>query len=105
MVASNKLTELRIVTEATQSLLPGKDNGQEQMADRDWYWWLEKKPTEVAQFLRVEINVAREEQLRDRPLYTLVAFLSSDLKADAETEPERELVPGTPPKEADNARN
>ena len=48
-------------------------------------WWLESKPTEVEQFYRVEINVAQEETSRDTPLFTLVAFMSSDLRAQAES--------------------
>ena len=84
MVAANKLTGLRILTDARQSLLPGKDSGVDQMADRDWYWWLDKQTTEVAQFYRIEISVARTEEQREQPLYTLVAFLSADLRSEEE---------------------
>ena len=87
MVASNKLTELRILSKARQSLISGKDSGVAQMADREWYWWLETKATEVQQFSRVEIIVARDETLREQSLYTLVAFLSSDLRVEPEPEP------------------
>ena len=86
MVASNKLTELRILSKARQSLITGKDSGVAQMAEREWYWWLETQATEVQQFARVQIIVARDETLREQPLYTLVAFLSSDLRVEAEVE-------------------
>ena len=90
MVAANQLAALRIVSNANQSLTPGKDAGVEQMADRDWYWWLDKEPTAIAQFLRVEITVARTEELRDQALYTLVAFVSADLKSEPEVAVETE---------------
>ena len=86
MVASNKLTELRILSKARQSLITGKDSGVAQMAEREWYWWLETQATEVQQFARVQIIVARDETLREQPLYTLVAFLSSDLRIEPEVE-------------------
>jgi general secretion pathway protein I len=89
MVAANKLAETRIIIGSTRSLQAGKDSGQAQLADRDWYWWLETTTTEVAQFFRIEITVAAEEEQRDNPLYTLVAFMSSDLQVDLQG-----LVPG-----------
>jgi general secretion pathway protein I len=89
MVAANKLAETRIIIGSTRSLQAGKDSGQAQLADRDWYWWLETTTTEVEQFFRIEITVAAEEEQRDNPLYTLVAFMSSDLQVDLQG-----LVPG-----------
>ena len=99
MVASNKLTELRILSKARQNLPPGKGSGVAQMADREWYWWLETQVTEVQQFSRVEIIVARNETLREQPLYTLIAFLSSDLRF--EPEPESESAPESGPEVED----
>ena len=84
MVAANKLTEIRIVSRASQSLLRGKDSGVSPMADRDWYWWLDSQPTEVENFYRVEITVALDEEQREQPLHTLVAFLSADLRSEPE---------------------
>ena len=84
MVAANKLTEIRILSRATQSLLRGKDSGVSPMADRDWYWWLDSQPTEVENFYRVEITVALDEEQREQPLHTLVAFLSADLRSEPE---------------------
>lgn len=82
MVAANKLTEIRLLARARESLLEGKDSGVANMADRDWYWWVESQATQVAQFYRVEISVALQEEQQEQPLYTLSAFLSADLRAE-----------------------
>ncbi len=84
MVAANKLTEMRLLSRARQSVLKGRDSGISELADREWHWWLESRPTEVDQFYRLEIRVAASAEERERPLHTLVAFLSADLEADAE---------------------
>lgn len=84
MVAENKLAEMRLVISSTRNLSAGKDSGLASMADRDWYWWVETKTTEVEKFFRVDITVSLEEE--EQPLYTLSAFMSGDLEAgDAET--------------------
>ncbi|HDY83050.1 MAG: type II secretion system protein GspI [Gammaproteobacteria bacterium] len=93
MVAANKLSEVRILSEATGSLIRGKDGGVAQMADRQWYWWLDSQPTEVAEFYRVEVSVAAEQEQREQPLYTLVAFLSADLEFEPESAPKSGLKP------------
>ncbi len=84
MVAANKLAEMRLVIASTRVLTPGKDSGVAPMADREWYWWVETKPTEVEKFLRIEIRVALAEDQQAQPLYMLTAFMSSDLQTDAE---------------------
>lgn len=86
MVAANKLSEVRILSEATRSLLRGKDSGVAQMAGREWYWWLDSQPTEVTNFYRVEVAVAGASEQREQPLYTLVAFLSADLESEPEAD-------------------
>jgi general secretion pathway protein I len=85
MVAANKLAETRILSRARQSLLQGEDSGVAEMGDREWYWWMESKPTEMDQFYRLEISVSAEPDGRDRPLHTLVAFMSADLRTAAES--------------------
>jgi general secretion pathway protein I len=82
MVAANKLEELRILSHSGQSLLQGKDSGVSTMAGREWYWWLESQPTEANNFYRVEIDVGASEEEGETPLFTLIAFLSADLRAD-----------------------
>lgn len=84
MVAENKLAEIRLVIGSTRNLSAGKDSGLASMADRDWYWWVETKATEVEKFFRVDITVSLEEEQQEQPLYTLSAFMSGDLETDAE---------------------
>jgi len=81
LVAANKLTEVRLLAQAQQSLLRGRDSGVSEMGDRDWFWSIESAATEVPQFFRLEIDVAATEGELGTPLYTLVAFVSSDLEA------------------------
>lgn len=87
MVASNKLEELRIVSRARQSLLQGRDSGQSTMVDREWYWSLESQATPVQGFSRIKIEVAASEEDLDQPLFTLMAFMSSDLTPQVEAAP------------------
>ncbi len=84
MVAANKLAEMRLVIASTRVLTAGKANGVAIMADRDWYWWVETKPNseQFPQFFRIEIRVALAEEQQAQPLYTLTAFMSSDLQID-----------------------
>lgn len=84
MVAANKLAEIRLVVASTRVLTAGKDGGLATMADRDWHWWVETKPTEAERFFRIEIRVALEEDQQEQPLYTLTGFMSSDLEMDSE---------------------
>jgi general secretion pathway protein I len=83
MVAANKLAELRLLSRASQNLLRGQDSGVAPIAGREFNWWIDSQPTEATNFYRVEIAVAAGEEQREQPLFTLVAFLSSDLRADA----------------------
>lgn len=85
-VAANKLAEARILAYARQDLLKGRDSGVTRMGERDWYWWMESTVTDVPLFYRVEIDVAAEEGDAEQPLYTLIAFLPSDLKAELEVD-------------------
>jgi len=84
MVAANKLAELRLVIASTRNLQAGRSNGVETMVQRDWHWWVETVATPVANFFRIEIRVALDPEQRDQPLYTLTAFMSSDLEVDTE---------------------
>jgi general secretion pathway protein I len=88
MVAANKLTEIRILAEATRRLPVGKDSGVQEMAGRDWYWWQESKEMPDAPlFHRIEIKVAQNEGQVDEPLIVLAIFLSSDLAVDTLANP------------------
>lgn len=79
MVAANKLAELRIVTFSRQRLDPGKSTGIARLADREWYWALESRPTQAENFFEVEVTVATSEDSLDSPVYSLVTFMSSDI--------------------------
>ena len=94
LVAANKLAELRILSQASQSLLQGKDSGEASMADRDWYWWMDSQPTQAENFYRVQIDVAATAEQGEAPLYTLVAYFSSDLAPGPETGPQPETEAG-----------
>ncbi len=81
-VALNKLEEVRILARATGNLLRGRESGSAEMADREWYWWLESTPTQLPQFYRLEISVGLDEDSPDDTLHTLIAFFHTDLQAD-----------------------
>jgi len=91
MVAANKLAEMRLVIASTRVLTAGKDNGVTPMADREWHWWVETKPIDVSKMFRTEIRVGLSEEQQAQPLYTLMAFMSSDLQIEDPTSP---LGPG-----------
>ena len=80
MVASNKLTEMRLAIAARRELKKEKADGTLEFADREWFWRSVIEPTEVAKFFRLEVKVAAEEGEKAEPLYTLVAFMSSDVQ-------------------------
>ncbi|MAT94666.1 MAG: type II secretion system protein GspI [Halioglobus sp.] len=84
MVAANRLQETRLVVAATRTLAAGKSSGEEQMAGRDWYWWVDIAPAPggVDNFFRIDIDVAADPQRRDQPLYSLSAFLFGDLREE-----------------------
>ncbi len=99
MVAVNKLAEMRLVIASTRNLSPGKDSGETKFVDRDWYWWVETKATEVANFYRIELQVALSEERREQPLYMLSAFMFGDLTIDPEGLPSQSADPGPAPPE------
>jgi len=84
MVAANKLAEIRLIVGSTRNLQAGRSNGVETMVGRDWHWWVETVATPVEKFFRIEIRVALDPEREDQPLYTLTAFMTSDLEVDTE---------------------
>jgi general secretion pathway protein I len=84
LVAINKLTEIRILAKASGNLLNGNESGQAEMADRQWYWWVNSTATEVPEFYRLAISVGLDEEQPDKTLHTLVAYLSADLRSEEE---------------------
>jgi general secretion pathway protein I len=81
VVASNRLTELRLALRAGQRRLSGSLSGSESLAERDWYWRVRTIATEVPNFSRVEIEVRDREEDAAQPLYTLVAFLAAGVES------------------------
>ena len=79
-LAANKLVELRILSRASQGLPSGERSGVTTMAGREWYWWLNSKPTVSDNLLQFEIDVAATEAPEEAPLFTLLAYLSSDFQ-------------------------
>ncbi|MCB1705599.1 MAG: type II secretion system minor pseudopilin GspI [Halioglobus sp.] len=88
MVAVNKLTEMRLVVASTRNLKAGKDSGEKEFVDRDWYWWTETTATEAGKVFRVDISVALSEERREQPLFKLTASLFGDLAVDPDGLPE-----------------
>ncbi|MEP5324069.1 type II secretion system minor pseudopilin GspI, partial [Marinobacter alexandrii] len=85
LVAVNKMTEVRLVALAQRELSAGREVGSATLADREWFWTVESTPTEVPQFFRVMVSVGEQEDsaTAERGLYSLVAYLSADLRVDA----------------------
>jgi general secretion pathway protein I len=81
VVASNRLTELRLALRAGRRRLQGTLSGSETLAERDWFWQVRTIATEVPNFSRVEIEVRDRENEAAAPLYTLVAFLAAGVEA------------------------
>lgn len=73
-IAANRLGELKLVVAKGGGLPEGDLSGEARLAERDWYWWIEQQTTEVPGFMRVEVNVATQEDA-ETPLHTLTAFL------------------------------
>ncbi|MFT7286077.1 MAG: general secretion pathway protein I [Halieaceae bacterium] len=85
IVASNRLSELRLSMRAGRQTLRGRLKGNEEMAGRQWYWTVQSEATEVPNFSRVELTVSDSENEDAAALYTLVAFLTvPQVDADAE---------------------
>jgi general secretion pathway protein I len=76
IVASNRLTEVRLALRSGRQNLPTRLSGSEEMADRDWFWSVQSQATEVPDFSRVEVQVRGSEAADAASLYTLVAFLA-----------------------------
>jgi general secretion pathway protein I len=74
-VATNKMAEVRLQINRSGNFFRGERSGITDMADREWHYWMQSIPTEVPDFYRLEITVAREEELRDTPSYKLVGFV------------------------------
>lgn len=76
IVASNRMSELRLALSTGNRSLRGRLSGSEDMAGRSWFWSVQSEATEVPDFTRVEVQVRGDEE-DVLALYTLVAFLAT----------------------------
>jgi len=83
LVASNKLTEVRLLADARGQLLRGSESGEAHLAGRDWYWWLDSEGTDVPGFNRVTVRVGLAAEEDANSLFTLVGYLGDPGGADA----------------------
>lgn len=78
LVAGNKLTEVRLLAASRRQLLQGSETGSADMANREWFWWLESEQTPVPQFYRIEVRVGLRQGQPEAALISRVAYLSAD---------------------------
>lgn len=71
-VANNRLTQLQLSTQ-----WPPKNNakGEQDMADRTWYWQQKVTKTNDKELLSVEVSVALDEK-RAAPITSVVTFVA-----------------------------
>jgi general secretion pathway protein I len=78
IVAVNRLSELRLGRLGGRPLLRGSASGDEEMAERLWYWRIDSESTDFPDLYRVSIRVSDSEEAGVTPLYTLVSLLTGD---------------------------
>ena len=80
-VAMNQMTELQL--EQTYPSL-GKKSGEEEMANRTWYWSREVKTTPDEDIRRVEISVRLESDKDADPVTLVTGFFTKYVNRDNE---------------------
>lgn len=78
-VVENKWAEVQLLNSEKNFNLDGEQRGQYELAERTWYWRLEKEKTEVDGFFRYELSVSQAED-DDFPLQTQIFFLRGDVQ-------------------------
>ena len=78
-VVENKWAEVQLLNAEKNFNLDGEQRGQYELAERTWYWRLEKEKTEVDGFFRYELAVSQAED-DDFPLQTQIFFLRGDVQ-------------------------
>jgi general secretion pathway protein I len=74
-VAENELTRIRMQTQLVPDRkLPDRDSGVVQMVGEEWFWEMTTEATDIENFRRVEITVARSER-RGAILASLLGFI------------------------------
>ncbi|MFK7829225.1 MAG: type II secretion system minor pseudopilin GspI [Congregibacter sp.] len=83
MVASNRMSELRLLLGPGGRSLTGRLAGSEDLAGRTWYWSVQTQTTEVPNYSRVEVRVQALEEDDAPALATLVAYLAVGLNGES----------------------
>lgn len=83
LVASNRLSELRLGLRAGRPLPRGTVRGEEELMSRRWHWSLSATATDVPTFYRVEVRVRAAANADAPSLYRLVGFLAMDAEVGA----------------------
>ena len=78
-VATDRLSELRLVVAKQGALPEGELLGETRLAERDWYWWIDQQATEIPGFIRVDVKVSLEAE-RIQSLHTLTAFVTPGVR-------------------------
>jgi general secretion pathway protein I len=74
LVAQNRLAIYRLNSDLAGKRPPRREDGNELMAGRDWYWEAQTQPTEIEGYFRIDIRVGTERELLD-PRARLSAYL------------------------------
>ncbi len=74
LVAQNQLSLYRLNNLIAGKRPPRREDGNELMAGRDWFWEAETEPTEVEGYFRINIIVASTRDLAD-PQARVSAYL------------------------------
>lgn len=74
LVAQNQLSLYRLNNLLAGKRPPRREDGNELMAGRDWFWEAETEPTEVEGYFRIDIVVASTRDLAD-PRARVSAYL------------------------------
>jgi general secretion pathway protein I len=77
-VAANKMAEIRLISSLNSRMLEGKNSGSEEMADREWYWWVEGEKTTVENFYRMTVSVGPDADEQSKTLIRLVGFVEKN---------------------------
>ena len=78
-IATDRMSELRLVVAKQGAVPKGELLGETRLAERDWYWWIERQATEIPGFIRVDVKVSLEAE-RTQPLHTLTAFVTPGVR-------------------------
>lgn len=74
-VAENEMTRIRLQQQLVpDTTLPDRNSGTVKMVDQEWFWEMTTEATDIENFRRIEMTVARAER-RGAPLASLLGFI------------------------------